>query len=419
MVPFIKKDLLVFWRDRKETLISLLLPIVLIIVLNFAFSDLLNEDAASVHIDVAIVQEDDESAGLEQFKEKVKQGEYTSAEEEMLFEQAAVLAPISLIHGFFHDQELKEWVTAQELSEVEARGLVENGELDAIIKIPRGYTNDVLSSIILGEHSELSLIIQTDEQSAEVNALQDIIHSFIDTLNLQYALGSTAGNIAEVQELPQGGRELLEGVETFTMPQYFTIAMSTLFALFMAQTVAMKTVTEKRERVFNRILLTNSNPLKYLMGKTTSTFYLSWLQMMITFTAAQLLLDVFPGKSFAFWCGLVLIVTAFALTVAGLSALFTAITLNINNLNAVSGNLTLIIMGLGVLGGSFFPIQGMPELLQIIGEWTPNGLTQTILIEWIQFGDIKQLVMPMLVFIAFFAGFLAIAMFSFPKRGRI
>ncbi|MBT2214539.1 ABC transporter permease [Virgibacillus dakarensis] len=419
MGSFIKKDLLVFWRDRKEILAALLLPIALIVILNFAFSGIFNDDQASINLDVAIVQDDDPSAGLERFKETIQEGDFSQAEKATMIEQAASIEPSRLIHDFFNNKGLKEWVNTKELPEKEAKELVDNGELDAIIKIPKGFTYHVSSAIMLNKESEVALTIMAEDQSAEVRALQNIVNSFIDSLNLQFALGSKAESAATEPELPQGGKEVVEGVDTYTISQYFTIAISTLFALFMAQTVALKTVTEKRERVFNRIVLSDSNPLYFLLGKTVSTFILTLLQMVIVFASLQLLLDIFPGKPFAFWLGLMVVMTAFALTVAGLSALFTAMTLNLTNSNAVSGLSTLIIMTLGVLGGSFFPIQGFPEIIQKMGEWTPNGLTQTVLIEWIQFGNADDLLLPIIILIAVFVVCFGIGMSIFPKRGRI
>lgn len=192
-----------------------------------------------------------------------------------------------------------------------------------------------------------------------------------------------------------------------------------MFALFLAQTVALKTVTEKRERVVNRILLTNSNPINFLLGKTVSTFILVCIQMVITFTAVQLLLSVFPGKTLEFWVGLVVIMIAFSLTVAGLSSLFTSIVLHLSDSNTASGLFTLIIMGLGVLGGSFFPLEGLPNVFQKIGEWTPNGLTQTTAIKWIQFSDMSDLFFPLTVLTAISIVCFAISISIFPNRGRI
>ncbi|GAB3069226.1 ABC transporter permease [Virgibacillus ainsalahensis] len=419
MGSFIKKDLLVFWRDRKEILMALVLPIVLILVLNVAFSGLLNNDDEDVNMDVGIMQEDDESEGKEQFEETIREMALPQNEKEMILGQSANIALVSLIRDFLNNPELEEWVNTKELSETEADELVKSGDLDAIIKIPKGFTYDMLSSILLEKESGSALKILADEQSTELTTLQNIVTNYIDSLNLQFALGSEADTAVTEPELPQGGSEIVEGVETYTISQYFTIAISTLFALFMAHTVALKTVTEVRERVFNRILLTNSNPLHFLMGKTVAAFILAWLQMMLIFTLTQLLLDVFPDRSMAFWSGLVLVITAFTLTIAGLSALFTAITLNLKDSNAASGLFTLVIMVLGVLGGSFFPLQALPEIFQKIGEWTPNGLTQTSLIEWIQFGDMNDILFPIIMLIGMFVACMVIGMSIFPKRGRI
>lgn len=220
-------------------------------------------------------------------------------------------------------------------------------------------------------------------------------------------------------EFPQGGREVVEGVESYTMAQYFTFAIGTLFALFIASTVAMKTVTEKRERVFNRIILTNSKPFDYLMGKILSTFSMTWIQLLITLTVTQLLLDVFSGMSFEFWLGTILVITAFSIAVAGLSALFTPITLRLDDPNAANGLFLMIVMAMGVLGGSFFPIDFLPEWIQRIGEWTPNGLTQATLLEWIQYGSSVDLIVPIILLLSFFIVCLFISMFLFPRRERV
>nr|WP_245350024.1 ABC transporter permease [Cytobacillus eiseniae] len=400
-------------------MLALFLPIIIILVLNTAYSGLFNSDSESVNIDVALVQEDNEALGLERFADAVNGLEMSSIEKETLLEQAAQITPVRLIDDFFSNPELKKWINIKELKEEEATELVETGELDAIIKIPEGFTYEVLSHLMLDEQSEVALTIQAEEQSTEVSVLRDVTQNFIDTINLQFALGGASDAEAKELELPQGGTEVVEGVETFSMTQYFTIGMSTLFALFISQTIAIKTVTEKRERVFNRILLTNSNPIHYLTGKMLATFCLTWLQLVIIFTSMQFILDVFTEKPLVFWIGLLAVITAFALTVAGLSALFTILTLYLHDSNAVSGLTSLIVMMFGFLGGSFFPIQGFPELLRKIGEWTPNGLVQTTLIKLIQFNDLQDLMIPIIFLIGMFIVCLTIGIAFFPKRGRI
>lgn len=420
MSSFIKKDILVFWRDRKEILMALLLPIILIVILNFAFSGLFKDDEEAIHIDIALLVADDEKVGKEQFEHAVKETELSPTEKEKVLDEAANLNPIGLIHDFLINPEIQDWITIKEISEQGATKQVNNGDLDAIIRIPEGFTYEVLSVVLLDERpNHIPVNILAKDPSTEVGALQDIVHNFVHSLNVQFALGSTGETVYAEPVLPQGGREVVEGIDTYSISQYFTIAISTLFALFLAQTVALKTVTEKRERVVNRILLTNSNPINFLLGKTVSTFILVCIQMVITFTAVQLLLSVFPGKTLDFWVGLVVIMIAFSLTVAGLSSLFTSIVLHLSDSNTASGLFTLIIMGLGVLGGSFFPLEGLPNVFQKIGEWTPNGLTQTTAIKWIQFSDMSDLFFPLTVLTAISIVCFAISMSIFPNRGRI
>lgn len=419
MGSFFRKDLLVFWRDRKEVLISLLVPIVIIIVLTFAFSGLSGEDAEAMDINVGIVLQDDESIGLQQFEQVIQAMDLPEQEKVAMIEQATMLSPVGLLNAFFNDPELSEWLSTKQLSAEEAKQQVKSGELDAVIKIPEGYTYDVLGQIILGESANTSLAIQMEEQSLESDVLYSIMERYLDTLNFQLALSSVTDGEAVAPILPLGGREVMEDVETLTVSQYFTFAMTTLFSLFIASTVAMKTVTEKRERVFNRILLTNSNPISYLMGKVLSTFCFAWIQLMLIFSVSHLLLNVFPNKSMEFWLGIIVIITFFSMAVAGMSAVFTLLTLKIHNSDAANGMFIMIIMMMGAVGGNFFPIHGLPEWIQQIGEWTPNGLSLSVYMQWLQSGDFSSFVLPMIKLLVFSVGCIITASLMFPKRGRI
>src|SRR5690606_25763179 len=139
--------------------------------------------------------------------------------------------------------------------------------------------------------------------------------------------------------------------------------------------------TEKREHVFDRIILSNSNPIHFLLGKMFATFCLVWLQMLLTIGVAQIALGVFEGKSMEFWIGFFVMMTIYSLTIAGLAALFTSLALNIKDMNMANGIMSLVVLTFGLIGGGFFPIQGLPEMLQNMGAWVPNGITQIAMIE--------------------------------------
>ena len=189
MGSFIKKDLLVFWRDRKEMLMTLLLPIIIIVVLNYAFAGIFNDDKEATKLDIAFVQVDDEEKGFVQFKERIQQLGLSQAEKETMLEHVENLSPITLIRNFINNPDVKEWVNAKELTWEEATDQVESGELDAIIRVPEGFTYEVLSTVMLGDKSTTALTIHAAKQSTEVTTLQNIVNEFVNSLNMNFALG--------------------------------------------------------------------------------------------------------------------------------------------------------------------------------------------------------------------------------------
>lgn len=421
MLNMIKKDLLMFWRDRRETTLAVILPIFLIVVLNFAFANVFGADSKTVSLKLAIVNEDDEAEGMRQFEDQVLAMGWPAAETEEILAQASQLSPIPLIYGYLQSPELSEWLSVHHLSESEAKQQVEQEDVDGMIHIPAGYTVSMLNAIILGEDSAVPLPFVVNENTLQVSILGGIIYDFFDQINFHLALQNAAGDamILGSAPIPEGGRETIAGSDPFTMGQYFTIAMAVLFALFLAVTAAEKTGAEKREQVFNRIIISNTRPLKFLAGKIYSTFCLVFLQFMFIVLVSQLMLGVFSGKSLTFWLGLLAVVLFYTLFIASLSALYTSVVLRLSNIDAANGIFLLITMVFGTIGGSFVPLYIFPAWLQRIGEYSPNGFTLAALTEWIQFEQLSTLSALFLALgIASIACFIAGAAL-YPRRGEV
>ncbi|MBD7937704.1 MULTISPECIES: ABC transporter permease [Cytobacillus] len=420
MFSFIKKDLLVFWRDRKEVLISLLAPILILVVLHVAFSGISVKDAGEMDLRVGLILEDDKATGLKQFEEALLEMDLREIEIDAMMEQAETLSPIGIMVKLFEDPELSSWIHTIEMNEEEAQKQIENGELDAIIKIPEGFTYDVLGKVMLDEPVETPIRFQIEEHSLETDILAGVIDNYMEALNFQFALSAvTGGEEGSEPALPQGGREVIkENAVEIELAQYYTIGMSSLFALFIAATVAAKTVTEKRERVFNRILLTNSRPFSYLMGKVISTFCMAWIQLMLVFVVTDLMLGIFPEKSTEFWLGIIVIVTFFSLSISGLSAIFTSLTIRMHNINTANGLFTMVVMGFAALGGNFFSLEQFPEWVQALSQWTPTGVVIDLFTEFSQNGNAISFAVPLMKQFGFFIGFLVIGILLFPERGK-
>lgn len=89
--------------------------------------------------------------------------------------------------------------------------------------------------------------------------------------------------------------------------------------------------------------------------------------------------------------------------------------MNANTANAIIQALLLII---GVIGGNFAPIYILPDAVQQLWEWTPNGLWLSTMIQWIQQESWEAAINGMLGLSAFIIAIIALSVWTFPKRGE-
>nr|WP_286168731.1 ABC transporter permease [Roseburia sp. 1XD42-34] len=408
-----------FWRDRKELITVLVLPVLLVFILNFAFAGLFNHDKKStIDLQLAVVNQDKEAEALEQLNKKLmNEASLEEQEATALVEQAQHIQPVPLLFDFLENKDIKNLVTVHRLKEAEAVDKIKEGDLDAILIIPDGFTAESLYAAFVGKTPTVKLQYKLEQQTNNSSALNNIIQGFMYQLNYQFAIQTIAGAKEVEVTLPEGGFEEIGTGETFTMSQYFTITMGALFALFMVATAATKTGIEIRQQVFNRILLTNSHPMQFFIGKMVSTICLVFLQIIFVIIVSNLILNIFPDRSMTFWIGIAAMAVLFSFAMSGLAAVFTAIILRMNNIDASNGIFMLVILLFGIIGGNFVPIQMLPDWLQQIGEWTPNGLYLVMFTDWIQFEELSSLAKPSMLLIGFVILSTMAGLALFPKRG--
>lgn len=421
MGPFFKKDFLILWRDRNEMIISMIIFIVIIILLGYTTSSWVEKQSESLQMTVAIVNEDDEAAGILQFQQTIASSKLSVESRRTLELQAEQLF---LAKSFKQMLDGVEFVETAQLDDAAARQRLESEEITAIITIPAGFTQASLNKMLLNEGNGAEIKITADRRgSLRVDVLQDLVDEFMQPLNLRTAINRALNAEAEPlgvsdQISALGGRETVEGVEPLTSFQYWAMAISIIAALFVSNATALKAITEKREQMFHRILLTGSHPLRYLSGKVGSTFCIALLQLSILIILSQFIFNLFPGRSLQFWFGMALISVMFSFSVAAVAAVLTSLTFWIKD-SAASGLFTLLLGVIGCIGGSFIPIYILPDWLIQVGEWTPNGLTLSVFIQWMQQDSLNDLTVPFIRLAVFSIVMIGLGSWLFPRRGRI
>lgn len=424
MGTFLKKDILVLIRDRSELIVLLAMPFILLTILGFALRGLLGGDTEALHMNIAIVQNDQEEEGVAQFIEELRGSGLPDEAVEGLSQTAAEVSPISLLYQLFLNDEVGEIIEITELNETDAKEELREGTIDAIITISNNFTYRILNKMILNQNSGSELEITVNEYSLKTTVLENMMESFVDTLNFETAVAQAAGESGaagsnEAEAIEVGGVETIKAKEPISSFQYYTIGMAVMFVLFVGSTISSKAFVEKKQHVFHRIMLSGTSPMAYLSGKAIAATVISLMQLVILFGLSSLLFQSFTFESIRFWGGMGLISLMLSLCVGGFAALLTALSTRWDT-DSVSyvfaGGLVTI---LAFAGGSFFPTNGMPEIIREIGNWTPNGAALTAYLQWMQ-GLGMDAVWPLLVRITgITAALLAVSVLVFPKRRSV
>ena len=421
---YFKKDILLFWRDRKEVLIALLLPIALTLILGFALPGWVDNSNASLEMKVALVNQNRHSEGIARFHEQLKGGLLPSDEQEGLVEETEKFDPEAMLMGLFRSEDVSRYIEVLQLDHETAHTKLKAGEVTAIITIPESYTQDSLNKLLLNEGDGAALLLTAEEDTIKVSVLQNMLNGLLSTVNYQAALSHAAGSGSEgstwpAARTPVGGLEQIEGVRMITSFQYFAFAITIFVTLSISITMASKSITEKREKVFTRLLYSGARPMQYHLGKMASTFCIALLQMLVVILLSHVLFQLFPGRPLSFWLGLGIFMVLLCAVVAAFAGLFTAMVFRMKDADVAVGISFIVLILLGVIGGSIVPMYILPDWGMEVGRLTPNGLALTSMIQWIQGTSLQELWIPMLSLGIYTVMIMAAGLWMFPKRGGI
>lgn len=418
MGAFLTKDIMLLLRDRSELMVLLVMPFLLIAILGFSLRGIFSGDLEALEMDIALVSEEDEAQAVAAVQSEIDEMGLPQEASQDLKQAAASASPQTMLLSMLEDESLGEVMTVNQMGHVQARQSLEEGSIDAVITLPEGFTEDSLRNMLFGTSGggELELLV-ADVSSIRADVLQSLLAEFVRTVNFEASISRLAGEEATVEV--SGGMETITARQPISSFQYYTIGMAVMFVLFVGSTIAGQANLEQKQMVFDRIRLSNRPPLMYLGSKALAAAAIVFVQLTLLFGLSALLFQTFQADSWAFWSGIALISVVLALAVGSLAALMVAITLRLES-DAVpaifSGG---VISLMAFVGGSFMPLDGMPEALRAIGNWTPNGAALSAYFSWLLEPDMSQLSGPLTRIAGVAAVFLLMALVLFPRKGGV
>ncbi|UOQ87364.1 ABC transporter permease [Gracilibacillus salinarum] len=371
MLDFIKKDLKLLLRDRTELMVMILMPFILMVILGFALGGVMGMNSTGTDIHVGLIDKDNEEQGQKQFMNQIQSSPASKA----LETAAKIVAPKTILTEVLKE-DLKGVVTVQTMTEADAEEAMASQEIDALIVIPENFTYQTLMNMLLAEKVTSTLVVKkTEHAHFEGDIFQTILEQFTHRMNVEAAIGQvTQGNAVALEVENVGQHETVTDKGPISAMEYYTTGMAVMFALYVASTIAAMAYHEKNQQVVERILLSGKPPLYFLLGKTFTTIVIVFFQIWILLAMSSILLQSFQPYDVELIVNALLISMFYAIAVGSMASLLVALTVRYNEPSIAGIFSSGIVSVMALLGGSMIPANSFPEVIQAVGDWTPNGM---------------------------------------------
>jgi ABC-2 type transport system permease protein len=351
------KDTKALIRDRRALIILIAMPLVIISILGLALSNIWSGDAAINKFDVGVVNQDGGSVAK------------------------------SFINDILKSTDMQKMLNVRPLSETEARRLVSNGDLAAVVIIPSGFTKRVTG----GQTAQMKVLADPGQQirAGIVRSVTDSFASHVSSVmigtktplvgllkagvigpaNVNQAAGQIAIEAQRMQANPQltVAKQSAAAAKQVNALQYYSAGMGVMFILFGSMYGAFSLLDERRQMTLARLLATPTSKISILGGKLGGVFLIGILQFTVLVAVTRLLFGVHWGNSIP---AIIALMAATVFAATGMSIFIAAIAKTHRSVAAIS---QLLIQGMAVLGGSMIPLMSMPKALQAASKFTINN----------------------------------------------
>ncbi len=420
----IQKDIFHFIRMKRELLILLLMPAVLIAILGFSLGSFLDSEAPPLQMELAVIQEGDPKEDWERFKQEIARSPLPKEAQDMILIQAENSLPTDLlVNQILQREELKESITIHKMSGKEKEAVQKDDRYTAFLIIPKEYDYALLRSLYLGEEEGVSLKLELNEEDSLKEAwLKGILEFYQEQINFSRLLSSMAAekgadlsfdSSLEQKFALEGEAVSLKGREPLSSFAYYAIGMSVMFVLYTAGYMSQVALKEKKSGVLERTLLAQVPMWKFLMSKWLSTSIVVIIQVLLLYGYTAIAFQIYWPDLFSF----LLVTMLLGLVVGGIAVLLIVLSYRFNSSSLETIYSSGIVTILALFGGSFVRVDQFLGNLAVIGSWTPNGAALNAYMKVMQGYSLSELSFSLLVLLTYVVVLLLLTFFVHERRG--
>lgn len=300
-----------------------------------------------------------------------------------------------------------------EISEGEIKSMLLDGRLGAVVVIPEGYGDSVY---------------ENDVKTIEVASLKGQestawIENFLN-LNSQnlssmaFAAGGDKVKFDSMYNSYKNGSlklkvEKLKDTKTNQNVTVFSIGFLIMFTMLGSSFTSQIILKEKRDRTYYRICSAPVKFREYIASNTITSLIIVSIQIIFI----QLVLKyIFRIETYVPGLMMFLILFLFGLVAIGIGMLITAYSSSSYISSTIS---TLILTPTCMLGGCFWPIEYMPDVMKKIAFFTPQWWTLDAIKKVQTGGSLYTIMINLAILLAFAAALLLIAIYRFSRANNV
>lgn len=389
MFNLIIKDIKNILYDRKTLAVILFMPIILMSILGGALQGIFSEDSTSSGVftaDVAIVKEYNYEEEYVKAQAKLKDFEalgLTLSQEDL--EKAN---PEKIFFEDFLGDAVKESIHYTLVERAAGEKLLEDNAISALIILPKNYIfNSYMNMVSPGRNVVTIETIKNTENQFQADMVDMIMSGYVGQMSSIVAqkmvlMGQL--NSSKLGASAQEGYQLMEtkpsqqlkitskevtGEDAINSFQYYAVAIMTMFLLYAASIGGKALIEEKNEYTLQRLEVAG----KLIKDIAISNFFriiaIAILQTLIMIIFSFLVLKVEWGDTLT--VAVAMLCSSFA--VGSMGVFVSVITLVSDRYYIASVFEFGIVNLMALVGGSFIPVELLPNALQKINFIAING----------------------------------------------
>lgn len=413
----ILKDLKIILSDKKALAIMILMPVILTTILSFAlkgsFAD--SDNAVIERVNIAVVKKYDEKQDQANFEAALNSSFLSSGMDEKdindLLESSDEITDEIFFDDFLDTEKVSEFISYRIEEQDRALKLLKSNEISAVVILPEKFIYDMKINFLTPLRNKINIEVMTHPDKsisgqivkslmdAYANAMSTVIIGKNVVIETAMANGAGSDSLSGMYELMEGMSStmksigvniddvVLDGRKSVSSADYYAVGMMTMFILFAAGHGGRMLLEEKDNQTYQRMVVAGADKFEILAGKAITIFIIAIIQTVIMIVYSHFALKVQWGDRIA----VAMISISAAVAVAGLGSFVGALTYRAGNYKMANIFESAIVQGMALLGGSFFPLDVMPEFMQRLGFLSLNGVALKAYLKVISGGNTKEI----------------------------